>query len=179
MSAIAASTDSVAVEGAPRTRDGGLLLLRLVIGLVMAVHGTQQLFGWFGGGGIEGTAKFFTSIGYSASTLMAVLAALSQLAGGLGLAAGLLTPLAAAAVIGAMTNAAVAISAGAFFLPRGKGEYEVVLAVAAAVIALTGPGRFSIDRRLPLLRTDRVNLGLAAIALGVLSAVLVLLLFHS
>ncbi|MYV78377.1 DoxX family membrane protein, partial [Streptomyces sp. SID1046] len=76
--------------------DTGLLLLRLVLGLTMAAHGAQKLFGWFGGGGISGTGQFFTASGYSAGDAMAVLAGLTETLGGLGLALGLLTPLAGA-----------------------------------------------------------------------------------
>ena len=66
----------------------GLLLLRLVVGLLFAGHGAQKLFGWFGGGGPQGTAAFFSSLGYRAPALMALVAGLSELGGGLLLATG-------------------------------------------------------------------------------------------
>ena len=67
----------------------GLLLLRLVVGLLFAGHGAQKLFGWFGGGGPQGTAAFFASLGYRAPAAMALVAGLSELGGGLLLATGL------------------------------------------------------------------------------------------
>ncbi|MEU3405969.1 DoxX family protein [Streptomyces sp. NPDC006670] len=156
--------------------DAGLLLLRVVLGLTVAAHGVQKLFGWFGGGGISGTGRFFTSVGYPAGETMAAVAGLTETLGGLGLAAGLLTPLAGAAVTGTMINALAVHGAGAFFAPKGM-EYELLLAAAAAALTLTGPGRLALDRVLPLpaLRTPRPALGAAALALGVALAAVTLL----
>ncbi|MEU9236235.1 DoxX family protein [Streptomyces subrutilus] len=154
--------------------DTGLLLLRLVLGLTMAAHGAQKLFGWFGGGGISGTGKFFTASGYPAGEAMAVLAGLTETLGGLGLAAGLLTPLAGAAVVGTLINAIAVHGAGSFFAPQGI-EYELLLTAGAAALALTGPGRYAADRFLPVLRGHRLAHGALAVALGVvLGAVLLL-----
>ncbi|WP_063018617.1 DoxX family protein [Nocardia nova] len=154
--------------------DAGLLVLRLVIGLTVAAHGTQKLFGWFGGGGISGTGQFFSASGYPASDAMAAVAGLSETLGGLGLALGLLTPLAAAAVLGVMINAIEVHGTGSFFAPKGF-EYESTLTLAAAALALTGPGRFSVDHYLPVLRTHRLVYGVAAIVLAVVAASIVLL----
>ncbi|MET9699750.1 DoxX family protein [Streptomyces sp. NPDC006529] len=152
----------------------GLLILRLVLGLTMAAHGSQKLFGWFGGGGISGTGKFFTASGYPAGNTMAVVAGLSETLGGLGLAAGLLTPLAAAAIVGTMINAIAVKGTGSFFAPAGI-EYELLLTAAAAALALTGPGRFALDRFLPVLRDHRPAFGALAVVLGVVLAGAVLL----
>ncbi|WP_371614562.1 DoxX family protein [Streptomyces sp. NBC_00454] len=149
--------------------DVGLLLLRLVLGLTMAAHGTQKLFGWFGGGGISGTGKFFTASGYPAGDAMAAIAGLTETLGGLGLAAGLLTPLAGAAVVGTMINAIAVHGAGSFFAPQGV-EYEILLATGAAALALTGPGRYAADRFLPVLRGHRLAHGALAVGLGVVIA---------
>ncbi len=122
----------------------GLLLLRLLIGLAFAAHGAQKLFGWFGGGRLEGTAGFFASLGYRAPALMALVAGLAELGGGLLLASGLLTPLAALALATVMLNAIVTVKWRQGFL----GGYELeatYLTVAIAVVA-TGPGRLSLDR---------------------------------
>ncbi|GAA2598721.1 DoxX family protein [Streptomyces tubercidicus] len=154
--------------------DSGLLLLRLVLGLTMAAHGAQKLFGSFGGPGLEGTAQFFTMSGYPAGRTMAVVAGLSETLGGLGLVAGLLTPLAAAAVVGTMINALAVKWGGGFFAPKGV-EYELLLTAGAAALALTGPGRCAIDRFLPGLRAHRPVHGLVALLLGVVLAVGVLL----
>ncbi|MFF3014180.1 DoxX family protein [Streptomyces sp. NPDC057939] len=157
-------------------QDAGLLLLRLVLGLTVAAHGTQKLFGWFGGGGLSGTGGFFTSVGYPAGDAMAVIAGLTETLGGLGLAAGLLTPLAGAAVTGTMINALAVHGTGSFFAPEGM-EYELLLAVAAAALTLTGPGRLAVDRFLPVaaLRSHGLKQGALALALGVVLAAVTLL----
>jgi putative oxidoreductase len=173
----ASSADVDAIPSA-RTYDTGLLLLRLSLGLIMAAHGLQQLLGWFGGSGIKGTAAFFAARGYSSSELMAVISGLSHTFGGLALILGLLTPLACAAIIGAMVNAAAVRWGSGFFAVSGGVEYELFLIATAASLALTGPGRFAIDRALPILRTHRISFGITAIALGVIIGSLVLALFR-
>ncbi|RPF29403.1 MULTISPECIES: DoxX family protein [Streptomyces] len=174
--AVSAPTPTPAPTTSTAGLDAGLLLLRVVLGLAVAAHGAQKLFGWFGGGGISGTGGFFTSVGYPAGEAMAAVAGLTETLGGLGLAAGLLTPLAGAAVTGTMINALAVHGAGAFFAPKGM-EYELLLAAAAAALTLTGPGRLALDRLLPLpaLRTPRPALGAAALALGVALAAVTLL----
>ncbi|MEU2392630.1 DoxX family protein [Streptomyces sp. NPDC007369] len=165
---------------APRTPTGttpydvGLLLLRLVLGLIMAAHGTQKLFGWFEGPGITTTGEAFEEVGYPAGVTMAVIAALTETLGGLGLVFGLLTPLAGAAIVGVMINAISVKWAGDVMGQQGI-EYEVLIAAAAATLALTGPGRFALDHFIPVLRHHRVVYGLAALVLGVALAVVVLL----
>ncbi|MEU7183425.1 DoxX family protein [Streptomyces celluloflavus] len=159
----------------PHGYDTGLFLLRLVLGLTMAVHGAQKLFGWFGGGGLDGTAQFFTMSGYPSGKTMAVIAGLSETLGGLGLAIGLLTPLAGAAVVGTMINALVVKWGGGFFAPEGV-EYELLLTGGAAALALTGPGRYAVDRFLPALRAHRLVYGVAALVLAVVIAGGVLLI---
>ncbi|MBL1079280.1 DoxX family membrane protein [Nocardia sp. 2] len=155
--------------------DLGLLLLRLAIGLTMAAHGSQKLFGWFGGGGISGTGQFFSAKGYPAGEAMALIAGLSETFGGLALALGLLTPLAAAAILGTMINAIAVHGTDAFFAPKGF-EYELVLAIGAAALALTGPGRIAVDNYLPALRNHRLVYGLAAIAVAVIAGGVTLLI---
>ncbi len=153
----------------------GLLVLRLALGLTMAAHGAQKLLGWFDGPGLEGTGQFFASSGYPAPEAMALVAALTETLGGLALALGLLTPLAGAAVLGTMLNALAVKWGGGFFAPEGV-EYEVLLAAGAAALTLTGPGRYAVDRLLPALRAHRLSRGVAALALGVVTAAAVLLL---
>ncbi|MCK7626744.1 DoxX family membrane protein [Streptomyces sp. RS10V-4] len=168
-----------AVRYAPGLRgvDAGLLLLRLVVGLTMAAHGVQKLFGWFGGPGLGPTGQYFAANGYPAGRPMALLAGLTETVGGLGLALGLLTPLAAAGVIGVMVNALGLRWGGGFFAPQGV-EYEVVLLAAAGALALTGPGRWSLDRFLPGLRAHRLVHGVAAVVLGVAAGLVVLLVLR-
>lgn len=158
----------------PRALDAGLLVLRLAVGLTVAAHGAQKLFGWFGGGGIDGTAGFFTSVGYPSGTAMAVVAGLTETFGGLALALGLLTPLAGAAVFGTLLNALAVKWGGGFFAPDGV-EYEVLLVAAAAGLTLAGPGRIAADRMLPVVRSHRLTHGAAALLLGAVVAGVVLL----
>ncbi len=155
-------------------RDAGLLVLRLVLGLTIAAHGAQKLFGWFSGGGVDGTAAFFTSAGYPSGETMAVVAGLAETGGGLGLALGLFTPLAGAAVLGTMLNA-LAVKWGAFFAPEGV-EYELLLAAGAAALTLAGPGRWALDRSLPGLRAHRLSHGVLAVLVAALLAGAVLLM---
>ncbi|MGW3043600.1 DoxX family protein [Kitasatospora sp. NPDC001159] len=159
----------------PHAYDAGLLLLRLVLGLTMAAHGSQKLFGWFGGGGIDGTGQFFTVSGYPAGNAMAVVAGLTEVLGGVGLAVGLLTPLAGAAIVGTMVNAIAVTWGGGFFAPKGD-EYELLLTAGAAALALTGPGRYAVDRFLPVLRAHRLAHGAVAVLVGLATAGVILLL---
>jgi len=127
----------------------GLLILRLVIGLGLAAHGGQKLFGWFGGYGIAGTGQFLEGLGFRPGRLHAVQAGLAEMLGGLFLAAGFLTPAAAAAVVAVMLVAAVSVHLQAgFFAQTGGYEYALVLATAALALAFTGPGAISLDHAL-------------------------------
>lgn len=155
-------------------QDAGLLVLRLALGLTMAVHGAQKLFGWFGGGGPEGAGAFLTSAGYPSGGTLALVAGLTETLGGLGLVLGLLTPLAGAAVLGTMLNALAVKWGGGFFAPAGP-EYELLLAAAAAALTLSGPGRWSADHFLPVLRAQRLTYGIVAVLLGAAAAGIVLL----
>ncbi|MFD6280786.1 DoxX family protein [Streptomyces sp. NPDC060209] len=171
-----APSSSAASEGtSPHAYDVGLLLVRVALGLTVAAHGVQKLFGWFGGGGIEGTGQFFTMSGYPSGRTMAVIAGLSETLGGLGLVLGFLTPLAGAAVLGTMINALAVKWGGGFFAPAGV-EYELLLLVGAAGLALTGPGRIAVDRFLPGLRAHRLVYGVAGVLLAAVIAGLVLLI---
>ncbi|WP_055697513.1 MULTISPECIES: DoxX family protein [Streptomyces] len=158
--------------------DLGLLILRWAVGLTMAAHGSQKLFGWFGGGGLDGTAGFFESSGYTAAKAMAVVAALTETLCGLGLVVGLLTPLAGAGIVGVMLNVIAVKWGNGFFGPTGI-EYELLLLIAAASLTLAGPGRYAADRLLPVLRTHRLSHGIAAVALGAAAAGIVLVTLRS
>lgn len=168
------ATESGSPSSPPHAYDAGLLIVRLALGLTVAAHGAQKLFGWFGGGGLEGTGQFFAMSGYPSGKTMALIAGLSETLGGLGLVLGLLTPLAGAAALGTMINAMAVKWGGGFFAPAGV-EYELLLAATAAGLALTGPGRLAVDRRLPVLRAHRLLHGIAAVVLAAVIAGLVLL----
>jgi putative oxidoreductase len=153
----------------PHAYDLGLFVLRLFLGGTIASHGAQKLFGWFGGGGLKGTAAFFDQAGYPHSHVFAIVAGLTEGLGGLGLAFGLLTPLAGAAVLGTMVNAIAVdwhgISSKGFFAPSGI-EYPLLIAAGAAALTLTGPGRYAIDHGLPVLRRHRAWFGVVAVIIG-------------
>jgi putative oxidoreductase len=129
-------------------QDLGLLLLRLGTGGVLAAHGAQKLFGWFGGGGIEGTGAAMEAMGYAPGKQSAVMAGLAEAGGGALLALGLATPAAGAAAAGAMTGAAAVHAPNGFFAAGGGYEYAASLALTAAGLAVTGPGRLSLDHAL-------------------------------
>jgi len=125
----------------------GLLLLRLVLGLTLAAHGAQKLFGSFEGPGLKGLAGFFGgNLRFRAPFAMAVLAGLGEFGGGLLVAAGLLTPLGSFALVNVMFVAiATAHWKAGFFSTKGGYEYNLLIIAAADAIAAIGPGRYSLD----------------------------------
>ncbi|MET8077479.1 DoxX family membrane protein [Streptomyces sp. NPDC005303] len=129
-------------------RDLGLLLLRLGTGGVLAAHGAQKLLGWFGGGGLEGTGQFMESVGYAPGKASATAAGLAEAGGGTLLALGLATPAAGAAAAGAMAGASAVHAPNGFFNAGGGYEYAATLGLTAAGLAVTGPGRLSLDHAL-------------------------------
>ncbi|MET7688380.1 DoxX family membrane protein [Streptomyces sp. NPDC005483] len=129
-------------------RDLGLLLLRLGTGGVLAAHGAQKLLGWFGGGGLEGTGQFMESVGYAPGKASATAAGLAEAGGGTLLALGLATPAAGAAAAGAMAGASAVHAPNGFFNAGGGYEYAASLGLTAAGLAVTGPGRISLDHAL-------------------------------
>ena len=144
----------------------GLLILRLVVGLSLAAHGAQKVFGWFGGYGLAGTGQFLKQLGFRPGRLHAAQAGLAELVGGLFLAAGFLTPAGAAAVVAVMLVAAVSVHIkSGFFAQNGGYEYTVVLGGAALALAFTGPGVLSLDQALGISRSG-ATWGLAALAAG-------------
>lgn len=126
--------------------DLGLLLIRLVVGLTFAGHGTQKLFGWFGGYGPKGTGGWMESIGIKPGVLMAVLAGLSELIGGLLFAFGLLTPIGAALIVITMLMAIVKVHGQNGYWATSNGyEYNLLLIAVAIGVALIGAGAYSLD----------------------------------
>lgn len=123
-----------------------LLVLRVALGLIVAAHGSQKLFGWFGGGGFVRTGEFMTRQGFRPAWLWALLGGLGEFGGGVLLAAGLLSPLAGAAVFAAMLMAVLKFHwSKGFWSMKGGYEYPLVLAILGALLALTGPGNYSLD----------------------------------
>lgn len=124
----------------------GLLIIRVVVGLYYAAHGSQKAFGWFGGHGLAGTGAFFEQIGIKPGKPMALLAGLGEFIGGLLFLLGLLTPLAAILIIIPMIVAIKTVHGkNGLFADKGGIEYNLVLIAIALGIALSGPGSTSLD----------------------------------
>jgi putative oxidoreductase len=123
--------------------DFALLVLRVVLGLTMAAHGYNK---FFGKGGLAGTAGWFDSIGMKPGMFHARAAATTEMAAGLGLAVGLLTPVPAAGFVALMFTAAWTVHRkNGFFIVKEGWEYNLVLAVTAVAIAGVGAGKLSLD----------------------------------
>jgi putative oxidoreductase len=123
--------------------DVGLLILRLVLGVTLAAHGYNK---FFGGGRIPGTAGWFESIGMKPGRFHATVAATTEMAAGLGLAAGLLTPIPAAGFVALMVVAAWTVHRhNGFFIVKEGWEYNLVLALSAVAVATVGAGQLSLD----------------------------------
>jgi putative oxidoreductase len=129
--------------------DLALLILRVWLGFTFFLHGGQKLFGWFGGGGIAGTARYFEGVGIRPGRFWAVLAGFGEFGGGVLVGLGFLTPLGALAIVITMV---VAISAVAgrhgFWVQDGGYEYNLLIIAVALMLILAGPGAYAIDHRL-------------------------------
>lgn len=126
--------------------DIGLLLIRLVIGILFIGHGAQKLFGWFGGNGLEGTGGWFESIGIKPGYTMALLAGLVEVLGGLLFAVGLLTPIAGIMIAATMVVSIAKVHGGNGIWAQANGyEYNLTLLAVAIGIALIGPGQYALD----------------------------------
>jgi putative oxidoreductase len=129
--------------------DLALLVLRVVVGLLFVGHGSQKLFGAFGGHGLEGTGGFFESLGLKPGKLHAFGAGAAEFFGGALLALGLLTPLAALLLIGTMTVAIATVHGQkGIWSTEGGYEYNLVLMAVAFALAGVGPGKWSLDNAL-------------------------------
>lgn len=129
----------------------GFLILRLLVGLTMAAHGAQKLFGWFGGYGLTGTGGFLEQLGFVPGRRHALMAGLAELAGGLLLALGFATPLAATLIISVMFVAIATVHLKHGFFNSNQGyEFPLILAVVALSFAIAGAGPVSLDAVLGL-----------------------------
>ena len=128
--------------------DLALAIPRVIIGLLFIGHGAQKLFGWFGGHGLHGTAEYFASAGLRPARPLALLAGLAEFFGGLGLALGLVTPVAAALISVVMLGAIAFVHWPRLWVSEGGLEYPLVNLAAAAMFGLAGPGMYALDARL-------------------------------
>ncbi|MET9453123.1 DoxX family protein [Streptomyces cinerochromogenes] len=157
--------------------DAGLLVLRVVAGLLVAGHGVQKVSFRLGGHGLAGGTEEFRHDGFRGGRLTAVVAGASQIGAGLFLTAGLLTPLAAMAAMGVMTVAGTVKWPKGLWVQNDGYEYPLVLVVVSAALALTGPGRWSADHALGVTPWP-VWVALAAIVIGPVSGLLTRLVLH-
>jgi putative oxidoreductase len=123
------------------------LPIRVGAGIIFAAHGSQKLFGWFGGYGLEGTASWMDSIGLAPGILMASLAGGAEFVAGLMLIVGLLVRPAALVLAITMIVAIVAVHLeNGFFMATNGFEFALALLVICAALTVRGAGSFSIDK---------------------------------
>lgn len=127
----------------------GALALRVPVGIIFMAHGTQKLFGWFGGYGLEGTGQWMASIGLGPGVLMAFLAGSAEFVGGLFILLGLLTRPAAAALAVTMLVAIFAVHfENGLFMSNNGYEFGLALLAASVSLAFSGAGKAAIDQTL-------------------------------
>ena len=145
----------------------GLLVIRVVFGLMIAAHGSQKLFGWFGGYGISGTGQWFTSIGYNPGAAFAAAAGTGEFVGGLLIALGFLGPVGPALMISVMLVAMITVHRpnGLFAATNGI-ELPLLNIAAADGLALIGYGRYSLDAKLGLVSMWTPNLVWIVVLIG-------------
>jgi putative oxidoreductase len=152
--------------------DSGLLLLRVPLGLLIAAHGSQKLLGWFGGYGLAGTSGFFETIGFRPGRLFATLASGAEFVGGLLITIGLAGPIGPALMVSVMIVAAMSVHLPNGVFAQNNGiEVPLLYGVAGAALALTGPGRFSLDALMGLTALSAPELTWAALGVGVLGGI--------
>jgi putative oxidoreductase len=148
----------------------GRLKLRLTVGGFFIGHGTQKLFGWFGGGGLDQTAASFEKLGLRPGRRNAIAAGMAEAGGGALLAAGLATPLAGSALIATMLTAIRTVHGkNGPWLSNGGYEYNVVLIAAVFALVEAGPGCLSLDAARGRERSGP-GYAIAALGAGVLGA---------
>ena len=148
----------------------GLLVGRLVVGLGIAAHGAQKLFGWFGGHGLAGTAGYFESLGYRPGRVFATMAALGEFVSGVLIALGFLGPIGPALLLAVMIVAMMQHWRNGFFAMNNGIELPLLYATAGVALAFTGPGIYSLDEALGLGELSDPTVEAIALAVAVLGA---------
>ena len=143
----------------------GLLILRLVAGLTLAVHGTQKLFGWFGGAGLTRLKQGFEKQGFKPAWLWASLVIIGEVGGGVSLVLGFLTPLGAAGIFGTMFMATFKSHwKNGFIVSKGGYEYTLMLMAVSVAIGIMGPGSYSLDALFGIALPETLLFGVLAVA---------------
>jgi len=150
-----------------------LLVVRIGAGITLALHGYQK---FFMGGRIPGTSRWFESLGMKPGKLHALLAACTEITSGVGFALGLLTPLTAAGCIGIMVVAGWTHKQ-AFFIFKDGWEYNLVLGLLYLLVAVLGPGRWSLDNRLDIMADLDGTTGLLLALVGLVASIALMLVF--
>jgi putative oxidoreductase len=159
-------------SGTSSLLDLGFLFARVLIGLLMAAHGAQKLFGWFGGHGLEGTGAFMGQLGFQPGRLFATAAALGEVTSGVLIAVGLFGPVGPALMLAVMVVAAMSVHWRNGLFATGNGiELPLLYSIAAIRFALTGPGRYSLDALLGFHWAWTPRVIWIALAAGVLGGV--------
>lgn len=149
----------------------GLFIVRLALGLAMAAHGAQKLFGWFGGYGLAGTGGFFEQIGFRPGKLFAGAAGTSELAGGLLIATGLFGAVGPMLILSTMIVAMLTVHAKNGFFAQNNGiEVPFIYAVGAVALAFAGFGAVSLDALFGITATSQPAVVWGLLALGVVGA---------
>jgi putative oxidoreductase len=157
----------------------GILVARLVLGPLMFAHGTQKLFGWFGGHGLDGTGGFFEGLGFRPGRTFAAAAGLTEALSGILILLGLLGPIGPALLLSVMIVAAISVHWQHGVFASGNGiEVPLLYATGAVALALTGPGRFSVDAALGLDRLWTPGFEWVALALAAVAGIINLALRH-
>ena len=151
--------------------DTGLLVLRLVLFVIMAFHGTQKLFGWWNGGGLDRAAGFFAGQGFHPPRLMALIAGVTECAGAVLLGAGALTVLGVAMLAGVLTNVTALHWRNGLDGRRHGCEFELMLLAGVVAVGFCGPGGWSADHAFGT--PSRVWLGPSAAALGLVAGLVI------
>lgn len=151
--------------------DVALLVVRVTVGLLVAAHGAQKLFGWFGGGGLARSSTMMASAGFRPAFGWTLTGALAEFAGGLLLAYGLFSPLGSLGIGAAMAIAVTKIHWPKLWAQQHGFEYALVILAAAVAVGLAGPGAYSLDAAWGTALPDRLRgIALAITALGYLAA---------
>jgi putative oxidoreductase len=144
----------------------GLLILRIVTGVILTAHGTQKLFGWWGGPGMTGWIGAMNRMRLHPAAPWAWISALAEVLGGLGLIVGLLTPFPSLAIAGSMLVAIALVHwPRGFFVTKGGYEFNLLILAAVAAIAIAGPGAYSLDSAIGIHLPEPVTLIVTTILL--------------